>query len=91
MSCDSSARGKKQVNRSGSGGVRRGRVESAKSAVSLSTDISNIVPSGPAAHPAYPEGEACTRRLYCNVTILYSLFGPFMYSYSSYRYAVHLN
>lgn len=62
-------------------------MESAKSAVSLSTDISNIVPSGPAAHPAYPEGEACTRRLYCNVTILYLLFGPFVYS--SYRYAVH--
>lgn len=61
-------------------GVRRGRVESAKSAVSLSTDISNIVPSGPAAHPAYPEGEACTRLLYCNVTILYSLFGPFVHS-----------
>lgn len=65
-------------------------MESAKSAVSLSTDISNIVPSGPAAHPAYPEGEACTRRVCCTaVTILYSLIGPLVFF--SLRYAVHLN
>lgn len=64
-------------------------MESAKSAVSLSTDISNIVPSGPAAHPAYPEGKACTRRVFCTVTILYSLIGPFVFF--SLRYAVHFN